>query len=391
MEETCKAAVWTDIRQVKTMQVRMPECRDDGLIIKLEATSICGTDLHLYNKKPNYPTIMGHELCGRIVEMGKNAADLMRCYTGKVKIGDRICIYPWVVCGTCENCLTYGIGACGICENSFVYGIPYEELGTGGHRIRTNSIYEDPFITGGYSEYMYIFPGTFMWQVPEEMPSRVASLLDPMAVAMRSVELALREPGVFEDNLNVRSTVLVIGDGQIGTFVALICRILGVKNIIISGHRDERLALAKKISSADETVNSKRQTIEEIREVLSHYTSRNGADVVFQCTGSPMTFRQGIDLLKNVGTLVECGNIVEGKMIDFDPARDLCSKHATYIGMSVNKASSFDRAFQILLKYKKYPIEEIFTHRATLDTVNTIFTHGKDMNYMKGWIDFLMN
>lgn len=207
--QTCKAAVLTKRHTIEVMDVQMPECGRDGMIIKLEAASICGTDLHLFEEDPAYPVILGHELCGRVVEMGPDAAKSMRCYTGEVKLGDRICLYPWVVCGTCENCLTYGIGACGVCDNSFVYGVPYESLGFGGAPIRSNSIYEAPYIKGGFGEYMYVFPGTFMWQVPDDMPSNVASLLDPMAVAMRGVELAMRAPGIFEDSFNLGSTALV--------------------------------------------------------------------------------------------------------------------------------------------------------------------------------------
>ena len=150
--QTCKAAVLTKRHTIEVMDVQMPECGRDGMIIKLEAASICGTDLHLFEEDPAYPVILGHELCGRVVEMGPDAAKSMRCYTGEVKLGDRICLYPWVVCGTCENCLTYGIGACGVCDNSFVYGVPYESLGFGGAPIRSNSIYEAPYIKGGFGE-----------------------------------------------------------------------------------------------------------------------------------------------------------------------------------------------------------------------------------------------
>lgn len=350
--------------------------------------SICGTDLHLFEEDPAYPVILGHELCGRVVEMGPDAAKSMRCYTGEVKLGDRICLYPWVVCGTCENCLTYGIGACGVCDNSFVYGVPYESLGFGGAPIRSNSIYEAPYIKGGFGEYMYVFPGTFMWQVPDDMPSNVASLLDPMAVAMRGVELAMRAPGIFEDSFNLGSTALVIGDGQIAALVATIARTLGIQHIIISGFSDQKLQLAKELSGADEVMNSSKLSIEERRAIIHKYNHKNGADVVFQCAGSQYAFRDGVDLLKNVGTLVEIGNIGTGKPVEFYPGKDLCGKHATYIGMSVNTAKTFDKAFQMLLKYKQLGLERIFSHRATLDTLGEVMSHGKDLDYMKGWLDF---
>lgn len=387
MITSCKACVLTKKHTIEVMEVPMPKCADNAMIIKIEAAGVCGTDLHLFDTEPQYPFIPAHEMCGRIVEMGSNANKAMRCYTGDLKVGDRICLYPWVVCGTCESCLTYGIGACGICENAFVYGVPYEELGFGGVATRSNSVKEAPYLMGGFAEYMYVFPGTFCWKVPDDMPSKIAALLDPMAVAMRGVELAMRAPGIFEDSFNLGSTVLVIGDGQIATLVALIARTLGVQHIIISGFSDEKLALAKDISGADEMMNSAKLSIEERRAIITKYNGKNGADVVFQCAGSPYAFRDGVDLMKNVGTLIEIGNVGSGKAVDFYPGKDLCNKHGTYIGMSVNTANTFNKAFQMLCKHERLGLERLLTHRATMKTLGEVMSKGKDPDYMKGWLD----
>lgn len=387
MSDTCKAAVWVGKNDIRVMDVKMPQCGDDAMIIKVNATSICGTDLHVYTHDPSCPTILGHEICGTIVEMGKNAHKTIKCFTGRLNVGDRINLYPWITCGTCQNCLTYGVGACGICDNSFVYGLPYDELGMDGTAMMESDINIAPYIKGGFSEYLYILPGTFVWQVPDDMPSNIASLLDPMAVAMRSVELAQRCPGVFEDSFNLNSTVLVNGDGQVGTLAAAIARTLGVKNVIISGGRDERLAIAKEISGADEVMNYHKMSIKERREVVDSYTQGRGADVVFQCVGNAQAFRDGIDLLRSVGTLVETGNMAETAKIEFDPARDLCCKHATYIGMAVNTPQAFNKAFSMLGHYKALKLEKLFTHRATLDTLLDVMNGSKDPSYMKGWCD----
>ena len=73
MEGTCKAAVWTGKKEICVTDVKLPECKEDGMIIKVDAASICGTDLHVFRDKPSVPTILGHEVCGTIVEMGKHA------------------------------------------------------------------------------------------------------------------------------------------------------------------------------------------------------------------------------------------------------------------------------------------------------------------------------
>ncbi len=387
MRGTCKGAVWSGEKDIRVMDVKLPECKDDGMIIKVNAASICGTDLHVFKSKPSVPTILGHEVCGTIVEMGKNANKTIKCYTGALKIGDRINLYPWITCGTCKSCLRFGVGACGVCENSFVYGLPYECLGMSGKPVMSSSVEETPYIKGGFSEYMYILPGTYVWQVPEEMPASVASLLDPMAVAMRAIELAQRSPGMLEDVLNCNGTALVIGDGQIGALIAACLRKLGVNKILIAGGRDERLKVAQDISKADCTMNYHKQSLEERIEIVNAYTNGFGADVVFQCVGNAQAFREGIELMRSVGTMIEVGNIASVAPIQFDPARDLCSKHATYIGMSVNTPSAFNKAFHMLLSYKELGLEKLLTDRCTLDTLLDTMLNSNAPSYIKGWVD----
>ena len=115
----------------------------------------------------------------------------------------------------------------------------------------------------------------------------------------------------------------MIGDGQVAALTAMIARTLGVQNIVISGFSDQKLALAQKLSQADVIMNSAKMSIEERRDIIMGLNHGKGADVVFQCAGSPQAFRDGIDLMKNVGTLIEVGNIVGKNTVEFDPARDL--------------------------------------------------------------------
>ena len=352
-----------------------------------EAASICGTDLHLFEEDPAYPVILGHELCGRVVEMEPDAAKSMRCYTGEVKLGDRICLYPWVVCGTCENCLTYGIGA-SRCLRQFVrLRVPYESLGFGGAPIRSNSIYEAPYIKGGFGEiYVMFSPAPSCGRCLMICPAMLCRCLIRMAVAMRGVELAMRAPGIFEDSFNLGSTALVIGDGQI----AALWRHCPPWASSTHHQRFQRseLQLAKELSGADEVMNSSKLSIEERRAIIHKYKPQERLDAVFQCAGSQYAFRDGVDLLKNVGTLVEIGNIGTGKPVEFYPGKDLRGKHATYIGMSVNTAKTFDKAFQMLLKHKQLGLERIFSHRATLDTLGEAMSHGKDLGLYEGLAGF---
>jgi threonine dehydrogenase-like Zn-dependent dehydrogenase len=388
MIKNAKAAVWIGQSKLEIIDVQIPEVREDGMLIKVDAVGICGTDIHVYSQKPSHPSILGHEITGTIVATGKNANKNIKSFSGSFKVGQRITLYPWITCGQCVNCLKYGNGACTVCENSFTYGLPYENTGLSGKALYSSDINEFPYLKGGFSEYMYIFPGTYVWRVPDDMPKSIATLLDPLAVATRAMELGTRSPGVLEDSLNTTSTVLIIGDGPTGLLCALAARILGVKTIIVAGGRDKRLQVARKIFKSDYTLNYHLQSLEERKQIIYDLTNGCGADTVFQCAGTPQAFRDGIELMKRLGTLIEVGNIVKPAPVQFDPTKDLCAKHATYIGMSVNTPMAYNKAFNILLNYKKYELDQIFTHKCTLETLDDMLMNNvKNRDYIKGWVD----
>ena len=90
--------------------------------------------------------------------------------------------------------------------------------------------------------------------------------------------------------------------------------------------------------------------------------------------------------MKRLGTLVEVGNMVRPAHLQFDPSQDLCLKHATFLGMSVNTPASFNKAFNMLIRYEELGLVKIFSHQCTLDTLDDTMHHVKDPAYMKGWI-----
>lgn len=386
MAKLSKAAVMTAAQKIEVFQLPIPEVRDDGMLIKMDFASICGSDTHVYKEAPPHPFIMGHELTGTVVEMGKDANKRVNCFYGPLKVGDRIALYPSVTCGKCYNCLTYGNGSYSMCDNAFAYGDPFIFRGEGEAPYSTH-INEFPYLTGGFSEYMYVYPETYVWKLPDDMPSTTAVLLDPLAVAVRSVELAQRAPGIMEDALNWNTTALVIGDGAIGTLTAMVARRLGIRKLIIAGGSEQKLKLAKEIASADETINCMGKEIEEIQEIVYGMTNGCGADVVFNCVGSAMAFREGIACMKRLGTLIETGNAMKPNPTTFDPHADLCAKHATYVGMMVNTPQCFNKSFSILMD-KNLGIERILTHRCKLDTLDDMMHHCGDADYMKALVAF---
>jgi threonine dehydrogenase-like Zn-dependent dehydrogenase len=383
-----KAAVWTGASKIEVQDIPLPKVMDDGMLVRVNAAGVCGTDINLFPQEPPYPAILGHEFTATIVEMGKDAGEQMKSFSGELKVGDRISLYPWLTCGRCPQCLRFGEGSCSVCENSFVYGVPYERSGLTGVSKISSDIGIFPYLKGGFAEYVYIMPGTYIWKVPDDMPDTVATLLDPMAVAMRAIELAIRAPGPIEESFHTNSTILVIGDGQIGILTALIAKLMGVRNVVISGIYDSCLKNAKDISGADYVMNSLETSFEERKRKMLEMTDGFGADVVFECVGNTKGFRDGVELMNRAGTFVEVGNMVETAPVQFDLAQDLCVKHATYVGMSINTPTAFDKAFGILKRHKSLKLQSLYTHRCDLYGLNDMLTHGRDRDYVKGLVEF---
>ena len=119
-------------------------------------------------------------------------------------------------------------------------------------------------------------------------------------------------------------------------------------------------------------------------EMMMDITGGVGADVVFGCVGNTKAFRDGVNMMKRVGTYVEVGNIGENKTVEFDLATDLCFKHATYRGMMINSPSAFNKAFGLLQRHEKLELAKIFTHRCDLNGLNETLSKGRDTGLCQG-------
>jgi threonine dehydrogenase-like Zn-dependent dehydrogenase len=379
-----KAAVWKSKYQVEIEHISVPDVTDSGLLLRNEASGICGTDGHLIEKDPPYPAIMGHEITGVIECMGAKANKSLNVYGGTLQEGDRIVLYPWITCGKCEGCRLHRPGTCTTCDDSFVYGVPYSMLGLGGEEPISSSIEVYPYFKGGFAEYTYVFPETYVWKIPHEMPSEIAVLLDPMAVAVRAVEMAQTSPGIVEEGLNTNSRVVIIGAGQVGILAAAYIRALGAEQIIMIGSRSARLRVAKELGQVDKVIDYHSiNPNDRIKKVID--MTGGGANVIIQCANSPKAFSEGLEMLARLGTLIEVGNMVnQGETIMLDPAKMVCAKHARILGMSANNPSSFNRAFNFLKRHDKIPFHKIFSHSTNLEGLLDTLKNKNQDNYVKG-------
>jgi len=224
--------------------------------IRVLATGICGTDLHIYDWNEwaqntiHVPLVIGHEFCGEVVEVGSNVADLHP--------GDFVSGEGHVVCGRCRNCLA---GRRHLCAHT---------QGVGVNRA------------GAFAEYV-VLPMMNVWKHTRPIAREVAAIFDPFGNA---VHTALSFPVLGED-------VLVTGAGPIGIMAAAVALFSGARHVVITDVNPKRLALAEK-AGIEITVDSRTTRLQEVQKRLD---MREGFDVGLEMSGSPDAFRE---MLKNM-------------------------------------------------------------------------------------------
>ena len=255
-----------DARGLWLEDVPEPDPGINDVKIRVLATGICGTDLHIYDwdewarSTIHVPLVIGHEFCGDIVEVGSNVADLQP--------GDLVSGEGHVVCGRCRNCLA---GRRHLCAHT---------LGVGVNR------------PGAFAEYV-VLPMMNVWKHTRPIAREVAAIFDPFGNA---VHTALSFPVLGED-------VLVTGAGPIGIMAAAVARFSGARNVVITDVNPTRLKLAEK-AGITITVDSRNTRLKEVQERLG---MREGFDVGLEMSGSPDAFREMLDNMCHGGKIAMLG------------------------------------------------------------------------------------
>ena len=270
----------------------IPQISDDQVLIKVHATAICGTDLHLYHwneyaqkRMTDLPMVFGHETAGEIVEIGKNV-------TG-YQLGDRISVETHVPCNHCWQCRN---GNPHICENQHVFGVT------------------DP---GAFAEYAPVHKDCIV-RLKDDISYEMGAMLEAMGAGVHGVEVA-----------QVRGKrVLVSGCGPIGLMTIGVCKAHGASRIIACDLIDEKLEIAKTMG-ADLTVNS-RDT--DLPAFVRSQTDGVGADAVIDITGNPHAIRAGLKAVRKGGIFVSVG-LPDGE-VGINLTEDIIYREVIYTGVS---------------------------------------------------------
>jgi threonine 3-dehydrogenase len=259
IKKEARPGLWLD-------DVAEPKIGINDVLIRVDRTGICGTDLHVYEwdawaqKTIPVPLVVGHEFVGEIVEVGSNVAGF--------NPGNIVSAEGHVVCGRCRNCLA---GRRHLCKDT---------KGIGVNR------------PGAFAEYISV-PVTNVWHHKEDIDRDVAAIFDPFGNA---VHTALSFDVLGED-------ILVTGAGPIGIMAAAVVKHAGARFVVITDMNEYRLELARRMG-VTLALNVKETTI---REVQSRLGMKEGFDVGLEMSGNSSAFRDMIENMCHGGKIAMLG------------------------------------------------------------------------------------
>jgi L-iditol 2-dehydrogenase len=269
-------------------EVDIPEVGADEALVRVKAVGICGSDPARVMLKGtySYPTTVGHEFSGEVVELGDGVKSL--------KAGDWVTIVPLIPCGVCDYC---AIGEYTLCDDYSYYGSR-----------------ED----GAMAEFIAVKERNIL-QLPEGVDFESGACTDPVSVALHAMR---------KTSMGGGDTVAVLGVGPIGGFAVQWARVLGAREIFAVDIVDEKLTIAQQIG-ADFVCNATQD--DPVKFVLDH-TAGAGVDRVIEIAGSKVTQEQSVRMVKKQGHIAFCGISYDDLMLPQKTLDQLMRKEATLIG-----------------------------------------------------------
>jgi threonine 3-dehydrogenase len=301
--------------------VPIPECENNGLLVKVSKAAICGTDLHIYHwdewaqRTIKTPMIIGHEFVGEVVAKGVDVKGY--------EIGDRVSGEGHIVCGICRSCLA---GRRHLCTRTVGIGVNRD---------------------GCFAEYISL-PASNAWHVDPRIPSEIAALFDAYGNATHAT---LSFDLVGED-------VLITGAGPIGIMSVAIAKHVGARNVVITDINDYRLEVARGMGPT-KIINVMRSSIEECIKELGMV----GFDIGLEMSGNNNAFESMLENMYHGGRIALLG--IQPRMTQID-CNQIIFKGLTIKGIYGREIFETWYKMQTMLK-SGLDISPVITHRFPFD------------------------
>ncbi len=319
------------VRGAEMQEIPVPQIKPDEVLIKIHASSLCGTDVHIYqwdewaqSRIKTVPYTVGHETSGTVVKAGSMVK--------RAKEGDVVSVETHIPCMHCKQCLT---GKMHVCHNLKILGVDTD---------------------GAFAEYLAV-PDIVVWKNDTSIHPDMLSIQEPLGNA---VHATLIEP------VHGKS-VVILGDGPVGLFSVGVARASGATKIFVTGMEPYRLEIAKKMG-ADRVIDV---TKENAIEIIKDGTDGLGADVVLEMSGAPRAMQDGIAALRRGGRYCFFG-IFKDNLVP-TPLNDIIFNGGTFYG--INGRLMFDTWYTVsnLLASKHLDVNPVVTHKLPLTSYEEAF------------------
>jgi putative phosphonate catabolism associated alcohol dehydrogenase len=362
MARTAKAAVYEAPNTpfiIKTYPLR--PAKPGEVLVKVTMSTICRSDIHSYEgRRPNpCPGILGHEIIGVIEEIGAGIEKDMR--GDPLKVRDRITWSEYFFHGDCYY--------------REVHDMPQKCHGVRkyGHDLAE----EDPHFLGGFAEYCYILPGTWILKLPDELSDEEATPLNCGVATMASVTEAAE--------IALGDAVVVQGLGLLGLYGCAMAKARGARLVIGLDAVPDRLEVAKKFG-ADQTFNIRNLSDKEVVAKVRALCKPDGADAVIEVCGVPDVIPQGLQLLRVGGRYVLGGLVNPDANVTID-ANMLVKRWVTMRGIHNYHPRHLIQALDfVMANRKRFPFKDIVDSKFALKDLDSAFKKASERSVLRAAI-----
>jgi L-iditol 2-dehydrogenase len=313
--------MWYNNRDVRLEEMPVPQIGSGELLVRVEASGICGSDVMEWYRRDKAPLVLGHEIGGQIVAVG----DGVRRY----KEGERVSAAHHVPCNTCYYCLS-------------------------GHHTVCDTLRHTNFDPGGFAEYIRlpainVEHGVF--PLPDEVSFEEATFIEPLACVLRGQRVAHMQSG---------RSVVVIGSGISGLLHVQLARIQGASCVVAVDIIDYRLEAARSLG-ADAAIHANEYSSDRLRQI----NQGRLADLVIICTGATSAINNALQSVERGGTVLFFAPTNAGVTIPIS-INDLFWRNDVTLTTSYAGSPADYTAALELIQARRVRVREMITHRLAL-------------------------
>jgi L-iditol 2-dehydrogenase len=316
-----RAAVYYNNDDIRIEEVPVPAIGSGEVLVRIEASGICGSDVMAWYRVKRAPLVLGHEVAGEVVEVGEG----VERYTK----GDRVVAAHHVPCNTCRFCLA-------------------------GHHTVCDTLRSTNFDPGGFAEYVRI-PAINVdrgiYPIPDTVSFAEATFTEPLACILRAQRTAQVRPG---------ETVLVIGSGISGLLHIQLACATGAGQVIATDVSPQRLEAARAFGATAE-VHAGKDLPAEIRQVNDGWL----ADKVFVCTGAESANLQALESVERGGTVLFFAPTDPGVTLPISVNELFFRNDITLTTSYAGSPADHDLAME-LIRAGRIKVKDMITHRLSL-------------------------